>query len=73
MKRRYFGIFNWHGQVFKIWRYASNERRAFWLMTRKVSQQVKYSHYHVRLYFNGGRDNFTIERKEEREDEKISN
>jgi len=68
MKKSYLfeGHFNWYGQLLKpVFCYAPNQTRAFRLLTRQVAEKVGYECYPVRQYFNGEKDNFSIQKIDE--------
>ena len=62
-KRLYCGRFNWYGEIFEVWRHASNVQRAHFLMIRELGRLLGVSEYRLCLYFNGSRDNYKIEKK----------
>ena len=66
-KKLYFGQFNWYGEIFKIWKYAINEFNAWFLMVREISIKTGASRYRIRQHFNGTRDNYKIERRQEKD------
>jgi len=63
MKQRYHCVLNWHGQSFDFWLHATSDDNAFWLSTLRLSRVVGRSHYDVRQYFSGEKDNILIERR----------
>lgn len=56
----YKGKFNYYGELFNFFRHATTNSKAYFLMTRKLALNLKISHYSVRCYFNGKKDNFKI-------------
>jgi hypothetical protein len=63
MRNLYEGTFNWHGEIFKFYRYAANKERAFFLMTLSLSGQLRRSHSSIKQYFNGEKDNYILSNK----------
>ena len=55
------GTFNWSGEVFTIYKRAHNKSSAFQLMALEVAKRKSISAWAVRQYFNGSKDNFTVE------------
>ena len=62
-KERYCCTLNWYSQTFTLWLYTTNKDSAFWLSTLRLSKVVDRSHYIVRQYFDGQKDNILIERR----------
>jgi len=60
MMKLYEGSFNYHGQVFKLFRHANTINQAYFLMTLKLSRELKVTHSTVKYYFGGLRDNFKV-------------
>ncbi len=70
-KPLYKGTFNYQRQVFEefvrvpVDTPEKQKKVAFFLLTLRVAMQVKKSHYSIRQYFNGDKDNFTIKEVKE--------
>jgi hypothetical protein len=61
-KDLYAGVFNWHGQLFRLHRKASSQSQAKKLMEMKLSEDLGVSVERVSAYFNGIHDNVTIQK-----------
>lgn len=48
------GEFNWHGEVYKLYRYARSKRQAFGLFISIIASVLHLTRYKVRNYFLGG-------------------
>lgn len=59
-KKLYRGQFNYQGEVHILWRHADNPIHATHIMFVSLSKVLDVSPYHVRQYFNGNKDNFSI-------------
>jgi len=57
----YRGTFNYQGEVHTIYRHTP--KTASWFQITKVlAKELGISHYSIRQFFSGNKDNFTIEK-----------
>lgn len=57
---RYFGRYNWQGEIIKLWTHAKNPETAHRNFTAKLSKVLGVSNYKLRCYFAGYKDNFKV-------------
>lgn len=57
---RYIGLYNWQGEIIKLWTRAKTTRAAHRQFTAKLSGILGVSNYRLRCYFAGNKDNFKI-------------
>lgn len=60
---KYQGTFNWYGEVHTLWTIAINPNQAYSNMTTRLAKALKLSVRFVRLYYDGSKDNYRIERR----------
>ncbi len=58
--RKYFGRYNWHGEIIRLWTHAKTSESAHRQFTAKLSNILGVSCYRVRYHFNGDKDNYHI-------------
>jgi len=61
---RYFGQYNWYGEIHKLWTHASYISMAHKNFINQLSKRIDTSKYRLRQYFNTGKNNFKILEKE---------
>jgi len=62
-KNLYKGLFNWYGEVNKMYRYAYNEDKAFSLFIQALSKKYGINRNTVRIYFTG-KNNHKIKKED---------
>jgi hypothetical protein len=59
---KYNGVFNWAGESYSLWTWASSEEVAFKNFLHKLKGETQQPLNRLRMRFNGQIDNFFIRR-----------
>ena len=59
--KRYRISLNWYGELKEYWTHADSEAQARAFVVKKFAEEIGREPFSVLAYFNGSKDNITIE------------
>ena len=60
MKKKYIGVFNWYGEIHKMWCWALSEKQAKELFAQRLAKRVGSTVSKVRVHYMGEKANYHI-------------
>ncbi|MCK5344478.1 MAG: hypothetical protein KAR20_13785 [Candidatus Heimdallarchaeota archaeon] len=60
MKTKYIGVFNWYGEIHKMWCWAHSPEQAKEILVIRLAKKVDTTPSRVRVHYMGDKANFEI-------------